>query len=111
MGFFDSVRKAAIATREPSKRQQSKWVSWPELKKLEKTVIQSLDQTFRSAPATMNSTANKKMQRSLQFLCDGLFFCLWLDRSGRRHQLFVAWILLVHRRRLSRAVKAEQLVV
>ena len=57
-----------LATREPSKRQQSKWVSWPELKKFEKTVTQSLDQTFRSAPASMNSTTNKKMQRSLQFL-------------------------------------------
>jgi hypothetical protein len=57
-----------LATHEPSQRQQSKWVSWPELKKVEKTVIQSLDQTFRSAPATMNTTENKRMQRSIQFL-------------------------------------------
>jgi hypothetical protein len=57
-----------VATREPSQRQQSKWVSWPELKKLEKTVVQSLDATFRSAPTTMNVSANKRMQRSLQFV-------------------------------------------
>ena len=59
--------RLALATREPSQRQQSKWVSWQDLRKLLKTVIQSLDTTFRAAPETMSVTDNKKMQRSLQF--------------------------------------------
>ena len=48
-----------LATREPSQRQQSKWVAWPELRELQKTVVQSLDQTFREAPEIMSVTENK----------------------------------------------------
>ena len=57
-----------LATREPSQRQQSKWVTWPVINQLQKAVVQSLDQTFRSAPESMSVTENKKMQRSMQFL-------------------------------------------
>ena len=56
-----------LATREPSQRQQSKWVSWQELNKLLKVVVKSLDATFAAPPATMSTTDNKKMQRSMQF--------------------------------------------
>ena len=66
-GDLMEAEQNRLATREPSQRQQSKWVSWPDLRKLLKTVIQSLDTTFRAAPETMSVTDNKKMQRSLQF--------------------------------------------
>ena len=66
-GELMEAEQNRLATREPSQRQQSKWVSWPDLKKLLKTVLQSLDGTFRAAPETMSVTENKKMQRSLQF--------------------------------------------
>ena len=62
------VEQNRLATREPSQRQQSKWVSWPVITQLRKTVVQSLDQTFRSSPESMSVTENKKLQRSMQFL-------------------------------------------
>ena len=66
-GKLMEAEQNRLATREPCQRQQSKWVSWPDLRKLLKTVIQSLETTFRAAPETMSVTDNKKMQRSLQF--------------------------------------------
>ena len=57
-----------MATREPSQRQQSKWVSWPMIKQLRATVVQSLESTFREAPEALGVADNKKLQRSMQFV-------------------------------------------
>ena len=61
-----------MATREPSQRQQSKWVSWPMIKQLRATVVQSLESTFREAPEALGVADNKKLQRSMQFVLSTL---------------------------------------
>jgi len=73
-----------LATREPSQRQQSKWVTWPVINQLQKAVVQSLDQTFRSAPESMSVTENKKMQRSMQFLMQTLIPPMRNNLAGLR---------------------------
>jgi len=60
------------ATREPSQRQQSKWVSWPMIKQIRGTVVQSLESTFREAPEVLSVADNKKLQRSMQFVLSTL---------------------------------------
>ena len=56
-----------LATREPSERQQARWVPWQDLKSVSKTVVQYLDGVFRESPESMNITENKKVQRSILF--------------------------------------------
>ena len=73
-----------LATREPSQRQQSKWVSWPVLKQLRGAVVQSLESTFREAPDTMSVTEHKKLQRSMQFLMSTLIPPMRNDFAGLR---------------------------
>ena len=59
--------KKRLLTREPSKRQQAKWIDWPELMKRAETVYQYIESVLASPPATMNVTENKKLQRAMQF--------------------------------------------
>ena len=45
------VETDRLATREPSERQQARWVPWQDLKSISKTVIQYLDGVFRDSPS------------------------------------------------------------
>jgi hypothetical protein len=59
--------KKRLLTREPSKRQQAKWINWPELMKLAETVYQYIELVVASPPVAMNVTDNKVLQRAMQF--------------------------------------------
>jgi len=61
------VEQKRLATREPSKRQQSKWVSWPEVRRATKVVCKSLEQAFAHPPIVTQIHENKRVQRSLQW--------------------------------------------
>ena len=56
-----------LATRDPSGRQQAKWVPLPDLRRALRQVVQYLDNLQRAPPASMSIFEIKKMQRAMQF--------------------------------------------
>ena len=64
--MLDSEQKR-LATRDPSGRQQAKWVPLPDLRRAMRQVVQYLENLQRAPPASMSIFELKKMQRAMQF--------------------------------------------